>query len=101
MWPIRQAICVRRTSVRSAGAVIVAGHDVAFPASHGPHPRTPGEYTVTFARTDDGPVEATATAPLLLPDGSRPNAWARRTVCRDNRMWLQSDDPHTWYVIEI
>jgi hypothetical protein len=54
-----------------------------------------------FARINDGPVEATATAPLLLPNGNRPNAWARSTACRDNRIWMQFDDTRTWYVIEI
>ena len=93
--------CVRRSPVRSASGVIVADHDVAFIASHGDHPQTPGHYTMTFARINDGPVETTATAPLLLPDGNRPGAWARRTTCRDNRMWMQFDDPRTWYIIEI
>jgi len=56
---------------------------------------------MTFARINDGPVETTATAPLLLPNGNRPSTWARRTTCRDNRMWMQFDDPRTWYIIEI
>jgi hypothetical protein len=34
--------CARRTPVRSASGVIVADNDVAFIASHGDHPRTPG-----------------------------------------------------------
>jgi hypothetical protein len=93
--------CVRRSPVRSASGVIVADHDVAFIASHGDHPQTPGHYTMTFARINDGPVETTATAPLLLPNGNRPSTWARRTTCRDNRMWMQFDDPRTWYIIEI
>jgi hypothetical protein len=93
--------CVRRNPVRSASGVINADNDIAFIASHGPHPRTPGHYTVTFARINDGPVETTATAPLLLPDGTRPNAWARHTACRDNRMWIQFQDSRTWYTMEI
>jgi hypothetical protein len=93
--------CVRRTPVCSASGVIVADHDVAFIARDGDHPQTPGHYTVTFARSDDGPVEATTTAPLLMPDGNRPGTSAPREVCRDNQMWMQFADPHTWYVIEI
>jgi hypothetical protein len=91
--------CVRRSPVRSASGVIVAGNDVAYVAAA--HPRAPGHYTVAFARIDDGPVEATATAPLLMPDGTRPGSSARRKACRDNRMFVQFDDPRTWYVIEI
>ncbi|GLL07546.1 hypothetical protein [Dactylosporangium matsuzakiense] len=93
--------CVRRNPVRSAGGVIIADDDVAFIGHHGPLPRTPGHYTVTFARINDGPLEAAATAPLLLPDGNRPNAWANHTICRDNRMWIQFHNSRTWYVLEI
>jgi hypothetical protein len=93
--------CVRRTPVRSASGVILADNDVVFIASDGPHPRTPGHYTVTFARINDGPIEAAATAPLLLPNGNRPDTWARSIACRDNRAWMQFDNPHTWYIIEI
>lgn len=93
--------CVRRTPVRSACGIVIAGDDVAFIAGHGDHPRTPGHYTVTFARINDGPVEATGTAPLVLPNGNRPDTGARRTVCRDNRTWMQFDDPRTWYMLEI
>jgi hypothetical protein len=92
---------VRRSPVHYASGVIVADNDVAFIAKHGDHPRTPGHYTMTFARINDGPVEATTTAPLLLPDGNRPGTGARRTICRDNRMFMQFDDPRTWYIIEI
>ncbi len=44
---------------------------------------------------------AESSRPLLLPDGTRPRNWAQRRVCRDHHMWLQFDDPLTWYVIEI
>lgn len=30
-----------------------------------------------------------------------PRVWAQRRVCRDGRMWMQFDDPRTWYVVEV
>ncbi|GIG93269.1 hypothetical protein [Plantactinospora endophytica] len=93
--------CVRRTSVRSASGVIVADDRVAFIAGQGRGPGAAGNYLVTFARIIDGPVETTTTTPLLLPSGQRPTTWARRTVCRDNRMWMQFDDERTWYTLDI
>ncbi|MEU6076043.1 hypothetical protein [Micromonospora sp. NPDC047074] len=93
--------CVRRTPVRSAGGVIVAGERVAFVGGQGHGPQAAGRYLVTFSRIIDGPVEATTTAPLLLSTGHRPTTWARRTVCRDNRMWMQFGDGRTWYVLTM
>ncbi|MFD0973796.1 hypothetical protein [Plantactinospora endophytica] len=93
--------CVRRTSVRSASGVIVADDRVAFIASQGHGPEAAGSYLVTFARIIDGPVETATTTPLLLPTGQRPTTRARRTVCRDNRMWMQFDDERTWYTLDI
>ena len=92
---------VRRTPVSSASGVMTAGDRSAFLTAPGEHPQTPGAYELTLARSADGPIEAESSTPLLLPDGTRPRGWARRTVCRDHRMWLQFDDPLTWYVIEI
>ncbi|MEV0897232.1 hypothetical protein [Actinoplanes sp. NPDC049802] len=80
--------CVRRTPVRSASGVVVAGERVAFIAGQGNGPNAAGRYLVTFAHTEDGPVEATATAGLVLPGGRRPSAWARRMVCRDGKAWM-------------
>jgi hypothetical protein len=84
--------CDRRTPVHSARGVIVSGDRVAFVA------RDP---VVTFARSTEGPIEAVATAPLLLPDGREPPAPIRRTVCRDNRMWLQFQNQRMWYVLSL
>jgi hypothetical protein len=92
---------VRRTPVRSASAVITAGERSAFLTAPGKHPKTPGVYELTLARDAGGPIEAESSTPLLMPDGTQPRSWVRRKVCRDNRMWLQFDDPLTWYVIEI
>jgi hypothetical protein len=92
---------VRRTPVRSASAVVTAGDRSAFLAATGKHPQTPGVYELTIACHTGGPIEAVSSTPLLLPDGTRPRNWAWRRACRDNRMWLQFDDPFTWYVIEI
>ncbi|MBR7833330.1 hypothetical protein KDL01_08635 [Actinospica durhamensis] len=93
--------CVRRTPVDFATGIMVDGGTLAFVASAGGRTKTPGHYTVTLAHTDGGPIEATGESPLLLPDGSRPRVWAKRTVCRDGRMWMQFEDPSTWYVIEV
>jgi hypothetical protein len=94
--------CVRRTPVRSASGIVTAGDRSAFMTAPRGRPTTPGVYELTTARVvDGGPIEAVATTPVLLPDGTRPRTWARRTVCRDHRMWLQFDDPLTWYVLEI
>lgn len=98
----RQGVrCVRRTPVRSATAIMTSGDRSAFLITPGEHPKTPGTYELTYARCSDGPIEAESSTPLLLPDGTRPRNWARRRVGRDHRMWLQFDDPLTWYVIEI
>jgi hypothetical protein len=80
---------------------VTADDRSAFLAAPGQHPQTPGVYELTLARHTGGPIEAVSSTSLLLPDGTRPRSWARRRVCRDNRMWLQFDDPFTWYVIEI
>jgi hypothetical protein len=93
--------CVRRTPVRSASGVVVAGERVAFVAHQGHGPKAAGRYLVTFAHTADGPVEATATARLVLPGGRRPSAWARRMVCRDDKAWMQFGDDPTWYVLTL
>ena len=93
--------CTRRTPVRSATGVMTADDRSAFLAAPGKHPQTPGVYELTLAHCTGGPIEAVSSTPLLLPDGTRPKSWARRRVCRDNRMWLQFDDHRTWYVIEI
>lgn len=92
---------VRRTPVRSASAVMTAGDRSAFLIAPGERPKTPGMYELILARSADGPIEAESSTPLLLPDGRQPQNWARRTICRDNRMWFQFDDPLTWYVIEL
>jgi hypothetical protein len=93
--------CVRRTPVSFAIGVMVAGDTLAFVASPGERPKTAGHYTITLAHTDGGPIEAAGSSPLLLPDGTRPRVWAQRRACRDGRMWMQFDDPHTWYVVEV
>jgi hypothetical protein len=93
--------CVRRTPVRSASGVIVAGERVAFVAGQGHGAKAAGRYLVTFAHIADGPVEATATATLVLPTGRRPRAWARRMVCRDDKVWMQFGDERTWYVLDL
>jgi hypothetical protein len=93
--------CVHRTPVRSASGVAVAGERVAFVAGQGHGAKAAGRYLVTFAQIVDGPVEATTTANLLLPTGRRPRTWARRKVCRDNKIWMQFDDERTWYVLAL
>lgn len=93
--------CVRRTPVRFSDAVVISGDRSAFLTTPGKHPKTPGAYELTFAHCSGGPIEAGSSTLLLLPDGTRPQSWARRKACRDHRMWLQFDDPLTWYVIEI
>ena len=83
---------------------MTAGDRSAFLAAPSKHPQTPGVYELILAHCTGGPIEAVSSTLLLLlllPDGTRPLSWARRRVCRDNRMWLQFDDPFTWYVIEI
>lgn len=89
--------CLRRNTVRSATGLVVAGDQVAFVNGQ----RTPGDYLVTSARIGDGPVEPGGVVPLLLPDGTRPRAWAGAKVCRDNRMWFRFGDDRTWHVLEI
>lgn len=66
--------CVRRTPVRYAHGVMVAGGTLAFVASAGGPAKTGGHYTITLAHTDGGPIEVSGDSPLLLPDGSRPRA---------------------------
>ncbi|MDH6120255.1 hypothetical protein ABH930_006217 [Kitasatospora sp. GAS204A] len=91
----------RRAPIHFASAVLVDGDNVAFLAADtGPH-KTPGHYTVTLALSQNGPLETVTSAPLLLPDGTRPDTWARRTVCRGNQAWLQFHDDRTWYRIEL
>lgn len=93
--------CVRRTPVRSAHGIIVASDRVAFVATEGHGAKAAGSYLVTFSRVVNGPVEATATAQLLLPTDRPLRTRARRTICRDNRMWMQFDDERTWYTLDI
>ncbi|MFG1805123.1 hypothetical protein [Streptomyces sp. NPDC049040] len=90
----------RRTPVRGATAILVDGQDgtgVGFVTADTGTARVPGHYTVTLTRDRGGLLGVVASVPLLLPDGSRPGAWARRTVCRGSRMWTQFDDDRTWY----
>ncbi|MFG2819192.1 hypothetical protein ACGFX4_07140 [Kitasatospora sp. NPDC048365] len=91
----------RRSPVRSASAVLVDGDSAAFLTSDTGPGKAPGHYTVTLTRGRNGPLEAVASAPLRLPDGTRPTGWARRKICRDGRAWLQFDDHRTWYRLEL
>ncbi|SEK95543.1 hypothetical protein [Streptacidiphilus jiangxiensis] len=91
----------RRTPVHFASAVLIDGEGVAFLAADSGRSRIPGHYTVTRTREQDGVLEPVAAAPLLLPDGTRPDTWARRTVCRGDQVWLQFPDDRTWYRIGL
>ncbi|WP_392667960.1 hypothetical protein [Streptomyces sp. LN785] len=91
----------RRTPIHFASAVLVDGDNVAFLAADTGPRRLPGHYTVTLTRSQNGPLETVASAPLLLADGTRPDTWARRKVCRGNQAWLQFHDERTWYRVEL
>ncbi|MEV6008172.1 hypothetical protein AB0M29_15290 [Streptomyces sp. NPDC051976] len=92
----------RRTPTHYASAVLVEGSDAAFLTADTAPRRAPGHYTLTEAASRNGTLEATASAPLVLPDGTRPGAWARRTVCRGGQMWLQfRHDERTWFHYEL
>ncbi|MFF7250273.1 hypothetical protein ACFZBU_41120 [Embleya sp. NPDC008237] len=91
----------RRTPIPFASAVLVGGDNVAFLAAGTGPRKIPGHYTVTLTQGRNGPLETVASAPLRLPDGTRPTTWARRTVCRDDQAWLQFPDHRTWYHIEL
>jgi hypothetical protein len=91
----------RRTPTHFASAVLVDGDNVAFLAAETGPRKNPGHYTVTLSGSQNGPLETVASAPLLLPDGTRPSTWARRTVCRAHQAWLQFHDDRTWYRIEL
>jgi hypothetical protein len=91
----------RRTPVHFASAVLIDGDNAAFLAADKGPSKIPGHYTVTLTQGQNGVLEPVASAPLLLPDGTRPEAWARRTVCRGDQAWLQFRDQRTWYHIEL
>jgi hypothetical protein len=98
-WRLGAISC--STPVKSASGLVVAGGSVAFLGSYDDPRDPPGQYSVTFAQLADGAVESVKTVPLVMPDGSPPPGWARNRVCRDNRLWLQFEDPRDWYVLEI
>ncbi|GAA1937505.1 hypothetical protein [Kitasatospora viridis] len=91
----------RRSPVRFASGVLVDEGGAAFLAADTRPRGVPGHYTVTLAESRQGLLEPVATAPLLLPDGTRPTTAVRRTVCRGNRAWLQFQDRRTWHLLEM
>lgn len=89
----------RRTPIHFASAVLIDGDNAAFVAADTGSSKIPGHYTVTRTQGQNGVLEPVASDLLLLPDGTRPEAWARRTACRGDRAWLQFHDQRTWYRI--
>jgi hypothetical protein len=92
---------LRSTPVRGARGIAVAGSTVAFLGRYEDMQSDPRTITVTFARIAGESFEVLTATPLLMPDGSPANDRTSSVVCRDHRIWMQFDDPHNWYVLEI
>ncbi|GAA4549240.1 hypothetical protein [Amycolatopsis samaneae] len=85
----------RRSPIRFPSAIAVSGRNFLFLTGDD----IPGHYDCVPASVEDGELVAGEPVPLLLPDGSRPTAWATRRVCRDDRIWLRFGE--TWYVLSV
>ncbi len=91
---------VRASPVGRSSALGIAGDQATFVEGLGYEAADAGTYVVTRCRIEDDALETMSTHPLVLPDGTRPTAWARKRVCRDERIWLQFGEERTWYVLD-